>query len=153
MQFVDIDKNNEKFVETIFAGDKAQYWVHFNSYWLENSRQHADISAKLIAVDGERSPIGFIAYGQHYTDEALTQKKHTWYEVIHLVIDEAHQGKGYGREATQIAIALLKQNKDCKFIVIAHHPDNIVARSLYLSLGFKVVGKNYDDDPLLMLEV
>jgi RimJ/RimL family protein N-acetyltransferase len=153
MQFVSIDAANEQFVEKIFAGELAQYWVHYNSYWLENSHKYPDITAQLIYGDDEKLPVGFIAYGQHYTDEALSKKKSGCYELIHLVIDEKYQGTGYGRIATNKAIALLKQIKDCQVIVIAHHPDNKIARSLYESLGFVEIGKKYDDDPLLQLRV
>lgn len=153
MQFVEVTKENIAHVEKIFAGEKAQYWVHYNTYWLENSRKHSSILARLIEVDAVNKPIGFIAYGPHYTDEALSQIKPKTYEIIHLVIDEAYQGCGYGRRATMKAIEELQKNDDCQSIVIAHHPDNMAAKKLYTDIGFTEIGKNYNDDPLLMLRL
>lgn len=149
MQFVDITDDNARHVECIFAGDQAQYWVHYNAYWLEQSRAHDDIESRLIVVGEHAEPVGFIAYGQHYQDEDLTQPIPNTYEIIHLVIDDAHQRKGYGKQATQLAITLLQANPDCHRIVIAHNPDNVPAKRLYEALGFVVVGENYDGDPLL----
>lgn len=150
MRFVAITPQNEHFVDAIYAGDEAQYWVHYNAYWKENSREHDDIEARLIYVEDE--PVGFIAYGQHYADEALTQPVAGFYEVIHTVIDVKHQRRGYGRQATLMAIELLKAKPDCEWIVIAHNPANQIARKLYESLGFEVFGVNYDGDPLLRMK-
>ncbi len=153
MRFVEITPENEHFVDAIYAGDEAQYWVHYNAYWQDNSRRIADIEARLITVDGADEPVGFIAYGRHYTDEALTQPVQGLYEVIHTVIDVKHQRQGYGRQATLMAVEALKAKPDCEWIVIAHNPVNDAARRLYESLGFEAFGLNYDGDPLLRLKV
>ena len=149
MRFESITADNEHYVDRIYAGDEEQYWVHYNRYWLGNSRTHADIDAQLIYVDGVAQPVGFIAYGQHYRDEELTERVVNTYEIIHLVIDKPWQRRGYGRQATLLAIELLRSNPDCRTVVIAHHPDNRGAQHLYTALGFMEVGRNYDADPLL----
>lgn len=151
MEFRAITPDTEHYIDAIFAGPTAQYWVHYNRYWYEKAAEKADIEARLIYVEGEKQPVGFIAYGQHYRDEALTDASAATYEVIHLVIDEPHQRRGYGRQATRKAIAILRALPGCHAIVIAHHPDNVAARQLYRSLGFVPVGTNYDGDPLLEL--
>lgn len=151
MKFVDIDSTNAAFVDSIYPGDVAQYWVHYNWYWRENSQKKSDIACKLIYVEEHPTPIGIIAYGQYYQDEELTQAVPGWYEIIHMVIDQPHQRHGYGKQATLLAIELLRRNPDCRAIVIAHNPQNIPARRLYESLGFVEFGRNYDDDPLLKL--
>jgi diamine N-acetyltransferase len=153
MRFEPISADNQHVVDTVFAGEQAQYWVHYNAYWRENAEKKSDIFARLIYVDDFPDPVGFIAYGQHYQDEDLTQPVPGWYEVIHLVIDVNHQRRGYGRAATLMTIELLKANPDCQCIVIAYNPDNLPARSLYESMGFVEFGRNYDDDPLLKLQL
>jgi len=152
MHFEPITTANEQYVDRIYAGDEEQYWVHYNAYWLGNSRTHPDINAKLIYVDGVEQPVGFIAYGQHYADEDLTQPVAGTYEIIHLVIGKPWQRRGDGRQATLLAIAMLRANPDCRRIVIAHNPANHGAQALYVSLGFAHVGHNYDGDPLLELK-
>jgi RimJ/RimL family protein N-acetyltransferase len=152
MEFRPITERNRAYVNRIFAGDKQQYWVHCNWYWDQNSQRIADIACRLIYVDSVDEPVGIIAYGQHYADEDLAERVPGVYEVIHMVIDVKYQGRGYGRAATQRVIQLLQQQPDCWRIVIAHHPDNIVAQRLYQSLGFVPFAHNYDGDPLLKLD-
>ena len=151
LTFQSITPENEPFVSAIFAGDEAQYWVHYNAYWLESSRRLSDVHARLIYAVGVAGPVGFIAYGQHYQDEDLTQPLPGVLEVIHMVIDKPHQRRGYGREATLWAVGELRAVQGCRSVVIAYHPANIPARHLYESLGFVGFGRNYDGDPLLRL--
>ncbi|HEY0605448.1 MAG TPA: GNAT family N-acetyltransferase [Herpetosiphonaceae bacterium] len=151
MRFEAITPENEPAVDAIYPGDQEQYWVHYNWYWKDVSRRKADIAARLIYVAEVESPVGFIAYGQYYQDEALTKPVPGWYEVIHLVIDKPFQRRGYGRQATAIALDLLRSRPDCERIVIAHNPENLAARMLYEQFGFVEFGRNYDGDPLLVL--
>jgi diamine N-acetyltransferase len=149
MRFETITPENDPFVDQIYPGDQEKYWVHYNRYWADNGRRLPDVEAKLICADAVEGYVGFIAYGQHYQDEELTQPVSGWYEIIHLVIDKPFQRRGYGRQATLKAIATLQVKPDCERIVIAHHPDNSGARTLYETLGFTAIGVNYDGDPLL----
>ena len=153
MRFVPVTAENEHFVDAIDPGDKARCWVHYNAYWKENSQKKDDIEARLIYVDDEDAPIGFIAFGQYYADEALTQPVSGLYKVIHTVVDYRHQRRGYGRQATLMAVEALRAKPDCEWIVIAHNPANDGARKLYESLGFETFAFNYDGDPLLRLKV
>lgn len=148
---VDIDASNERFVNSITAGAHAAPWVHVNSYWLQNSRRLTNVEMKLIYMLRGLNPVGVVAFGQHFADEALTDAIAGCGEVIHLVIDEAEQGQGFGRQATELAIAELQADRRYERIVIAHHPDNLIAQALYRSLGFVEFGTNYDGDPLLEL--
>jgi len=57
------------------------------------------------------------------------------YNVGRLYIDKNHQRKGYGKQALLWAIEKLKE-KGAPRILLSVHPDNIVARKLYESVGF-----------------
>jgi diamine N-acetyltransferase len=151
LRFEPITDANVHYVDAIYPGDQERFWVYYNWYWRDWSRARDDIDARLIYVDGIAQPVGFIAYGQHYRDEDLTDAVPGWYEIIHLVIDRPFQRRGYGRAATRLAIDLLRERPDCAIIAIAHNPYNRGARRLYESLGFTEAGRNYDGDPLLIL--
>lgn len=149
MRFIEITPANRHWVSRISAGKAARSWVYRNSYWERNAAEHPEIALRLIMVDEHRDPVGIIAFGQHFADEDLSVPRPGVGEIIHLVIDERQQDRGYGRQAVQLAISQLQENYDR--IVIAHDPDNAVARGLYESLGFRQFTENYDGDPLLEL--
>ena len=77
--------------------------------------------------------VGFLLYGRDAKTGA------DW--IIRLMIDAAYQGRGYGRAAMEQAIDLLKQQPDCKEILISYMPENAVAERLYASLGFVPTGE------------
>lgn len=151
MRFVRIDEENASFVDAIDAGPAGRPWVHVNSFWREHGERLDDVETQLIHVDEHDDPVGIIAFGQHYADEDLTEAVDGCGEVIHLVIDHHKHGQGYGRQATLLAIERLREDRRYRRIVIAHHPDNLIARSLYESLGFVEFGRNDDGDALLEL--
>ena len=90
--------------------------------------------------------VGFVMYGQHPPNTGA------WW-VIRLMIDRAHQGKGYGRAAMEAVIALMAERVGCEEIMTSFNPANAVARDLYTSLGFQPTGEIEDGEPLLLLRL
>ena len=151
MRFEAITQQNADCIDRIDPGDVARYWVHYNWYWRDICVKHDDIDCRLLFVEQKAYPVGFIAYGQFYLDEALSQALPGSYEIMHLVVDVSQQHKGYGKQATLMAIEQLRQWPNCQEIVIAHHPDNLVAHKLYESIGFLPSERiNDDGDPLMV---
>jgi diamine N-acetyltransferase len=89
--------------------------------------------------------VGFAMYGQHPDTGA-------WW-VIRLMIDRAHQGKGYGRAAMEAVIAMMAERVGCEEIVTSFNPANTAAANLYASLGFQPTGEIEDDEPLVLLRL
>lgn len=151
MKFEPITPENARWVERVYAGDVEKFWLYTNDWWYALSQQNKGIACELISVEGLPEPVSFIAYGMFYEDAELTQRRAGWYEIIHLVIHQPYQRRGYGVQATRLAIERLRAQPDCQAIVIAHNPENLGARRLYERLGFVEIGQNYDGDPLLQL--
>ena len=80
--------------------------------------------------------VGFIMYNDKPFEDDGT------YRISRLMIDEAHQGKGYGRAAALEAIERLKKVPDCQEIILDYVPDNEGAAKLWTSLGFVVFGQH-----------
>jgi diamine N-acetyltransferase len=99
-----------------------------------------------LAVYAGEEVAGFAMYGEH------PPESDTWW-VIRLMIDRAHQGKGYGRAAMQALIAMMAERVGCAEIVTSFNPANTVALGLYTSLGFQPTGEIEDDEPLLRLRL
>jgi diamine N-acetyltransferase len=72
--------------------------------------------------------VGFLVYGRDPADDE--------YWLYRFMIDRRHQGKGYGKQALAVLVALLRTLPDCTGITVGYQPDNLVAERLYLSAGF-----------------
>ncbi|KQY84424.1 spermidine acetyltransferase [Paenibacillus sp. Root52] len=74
------------------------------------------------------------------------------YWIPALMIDEKHQGKGYGKAALKTLIQLMsKGNSNGTRIMIGHRPDNQIAGTLYESLGFMQVSRELIDGEIIRL--
>lgn len=70
------------------------------------------------------------------------------YNIWHLMIDKAHQGKGYGRAAMELALAYIRAKPfgDSNRVLLTVSPGNRVACGLYRSLGFSETGRSDEDE-------
>ena len=82
--------------------------------------------------DGDEM-VGFVMFGFDPDDER--------YYLVRLMVDEKHQGKGYGKAATLAVISQLKQIKDCRELYLSFVPENTGAEWLYKSIGFEQTGE------------
>ena len=60
------------------------------------------------------------------------------YDIWHMMIDEAEQGRGYGRAALDAVIEYIKTKPfgDSNRVALTCNPDNLIARRLYERRGF-----------------
>jgi diamine N-acetyltransferase len=148
-----IRSDNYYKIHDLYPGNEAKYWINYNWYWTELADRRTGIHTRLVTLSEDSVAVGFIALGKHYSDRLLKCHVEGSYEIYHMVIDQAFQGNGIGLASTVKAIRFLASFADCKKIMIAHHPENIAAKKLYSKLGFIEVARNYDDDPLMELDV
>jgi diamine N-acetyltransferase len=67
--------------------------------------------------------------------------------VYHFFIDQAFQGKGYGKQALFALIQLVKAHHPlCQHICLTAHPENTLAQHLYTGLGFQPTGQEIDGE-------
>lgn len=85
------------------------------------------------AVYDEDEMVGFVMFGFDPDDRK--------YYLVRLMVDEKHQGKGYGRAATREVINQLKQTEDCRELFLSFVPENTGAERLYKSVGFERTGE------------
>jgi diamine N-acetyltransferase len=74
------------------------------------------------AVYDEDEMVGFVMFGLDTDDEK--------YYLVRLMVDEKHQGKGYGKAATLEVINQLKQVEDCHDVYLSFVPENAGAESI-----------------------
>jgi diamine N-acetyltransferase len=95
-----------------------------------------------LAVYNDEELVGFVMYAFDTDDKK--------YYLVRLMIDEKHQGKGYGKAATLEVIQRMKEIKDCNAIYLSFVPENKGAQNLYSSLGFEKTGETNDSGEIVM---
>lgn len=109
--------------QTNFVASNAVSLAQLN--FLEN------FHAKGIYNDEEM--IGFSFYGIDEDDSE--------YWIYRMMIDQKHQGKGYGKEAVKLVIEDIKAIKDDRHqtITLSYEPTNVHAKHVYEKMGFNEV--------------
>ena len=70
------------------------------------------------------------------------------YNIWHLMIDGAHQGKGYGRAAMELALDYIRTKPfgASSRVLMTVSPENRAAFGLYRSLGFSATGRSDEEE-------
>ncbi len=111
--------------------DQKTFVAH-NMYSIAESKFYP--SSEPMGIYAGEEMVGFVMWGID-TDQPVEE----WW-IIRLMIDAAQQGKGYGKAATQAAIAQIKA-KGAREIFLSFEPENDGAKKLYSSLGFADTGR------------
>jgi len=102
-------------------------------------------NARPFAIYNDEIMVGFLMLD---IDFHWYGDKNTCY-LWRLMIDEKHQGKGYGKVAVKSAIEYLKENISPEKLKTSFVPGNDVVEKLYKSLGFIATGE-IDGDEIVM---
>ena len=118
-----------------------------NVYSIAESKFSPLFFPRAICVDDK--VIGFLMYefgeiGEFDEDECT---------IWRFMIDRRRQNTGIGKIAMGLVIEEIKAHKRCKLIEIYYDPQNLAAKKLYDSYGFKVVGKRDDGDVIAEIKV
>lgn len=114
-------------------------FVASNVFSLAQSKFEPFWIPKGIYVD--EAIVGFIMYGVEENDEVWNG-----YWILRLMVDQAHQGKGYGRAALATVLQEIKVSGYHGPVNISFEPHNTVAERLYQSFGFTDTGKMTEDN-------
>lgn len=133
LRLVEIDRYNYLPVLELSVSQEQKKFVATNQYSL--AQAYAQPECVPLALYAENKPVGFAMYSLDADDHQ--------YWIYRLMIDQRHQGKGYGREAMNLLIDRIRalSDEDHRYIYISFEPENAVARSLYESLGFLPDGR------------
>lgn len=104
------------------------------------------------------TPVGFIMMAYHSApaaDDPGELFHESIYEIWRLMIDKHFQGKGYGRQALEKAIAYIHTYPfgESKKIVLSYEPENLTAKHLYASVGFVESGDIFDNEIIAVLDL
>lgn len=110
-------------------------------YWIAESKYVDDF--ELRAIYSEEVLVGFLVF-------CTNPDKDDNYWIPAIMIDEKHQGKGYGKAALEALIQFMSISHGIR-IMIGHRPDNHIAGKLYESLGFEKVSEEVIDGEIIRL--
>ncbi|WP_083679617.1 GNAT family N-acetyltransferase [Paenibacillus amylolyticus] len=110
-----------------------------------DSLMHAtkEITSKPCGILAEDQMVGFILFDNEIYNDG-------YYWILRFMIDEKHQGKGYGKLAIQEVIRMLQERSDCQQIRVSHVPHNIAANALYKRCGFQDTGEFEDNGDIIL---
>ena len=98
--------------------------------------------------DGE-TPVGFVmlGFGCEDWEDAPEIAKDT-YNIWRFMIDRRYQRKGYGKQAMEAVLRLVKTFPHGKadWVWLSYEPENHVAAELYRSFGFRENGQMDGDE-------
>jgi ribosomal protein S18 acetylase RimI-like enzyme len=109
---------------------EQQRFVAPNLWSLAEAKVRPEMQSYGIYADD--AMVGFAMYGRDPGDGR--------YRIVRLMVDASHQGKRYGRAATEAIIARLMPF--CDEILLDYHEENSVARRLAASLGFEEIERD-----------
>ena len=116
----------------------------------ENYAKHYYDNPYAIAKDD--TIVGFLMMA--YEDGEDIKAGSDIYWLSRFMIDEKHQGKGYGKAAMKVFIDLVKSKPhgyEVKYIYTSVVPTSVVAVKLYESVGFTKTGAQFGGEDLMKL--
>ena len=127
----EIDRENFMRCVRLEVGEEQKAFVSPNVFSIAQSKVEPDFDVQAV-YDGEQM-VSFVMYGW--------EEEEGCHCLARLMVDKNHQGKGYGRAATEAVIERLRAEPGCRQIVLSVNPANKNAQALYESLGFVKTGE------------
>jgi diamine N-acetyltransferase len=127
----EITAENFKECVNLKVADDQKTFVASNVMSIAQSKIYPTMNIRAVYADDEM--VGFVMYGLD-TDDGR-------YYLVRLMIDERHQGKGYGKAATLAVIEDLRQTDGCREVYLSFVPENTNAERLYKNIGFERTGE------------
>lgn len=127
----EITRENIDEVLALNVDDNQKSYVSTNAESLAQAYVYSD-TAYPFAVYDDDIIVGFIMMGYYEAKE--------YYTLWKLMIDKRYQNRGYGKEALKLGIRFLRERFEVSEIYTGVVPENITAKNLYKSVGFKETG-------------
>jgi diamine N-acetyltransferase len=138
----DIDRENFRRCVKLEVSEDQKSFVAPNVFSIAESKVDPAYNVQAV-YDGEEM-VGFCMYGW--------DEEEGCHCLARLMVDKQHQGKGYGRAATEAVIERLRAEPDCRQIVLSTSPANTSAQALYESLGFRKTGEVSHGEEVMRLK-
>jgi len=122
----EITKDNYEDVCRLEVADDQKRHLSSNTESILESKFHESLTPR--AIYSNDVPVGFIM-GERTSEKEI--------EIFRFMIDQKYQKRGFGRTALELVFSEVKQLEGVTQIQICYHPDNEIAKRLYLSAVFQ----------------
>jgi len=120
---------------------------------VENGEQYQQHCYSIpFAIVKDETIVGFLKLGFEDGEDINAGAEIYW--LGRFMIDEKHQGKGYGKMAMEVVIDFVKSKPhgyEVKYIYTSVVPNNHIATKLYERVGFVKTGEQLDGEDLMKL--
>ena len=159
LHFEPIIPENAPAITALQVSPAQRTFVAPNSRSLEEAEacnRAGGFALPLGIYDGD-IPVGFVMLGFGVDDdwENPPAIAHGNYNLWRLMIDQSHQGKGYGRQAMQLALDYIRTYPcgPAQYCWLSYEPENLVAKRLYESFGFAETGEMDENEIISLLKL
>jgi diamine N-acetyltransferase len=108
-----------------------------------------------LAIYSDEQPVGFVmlTYGITGYDEPSIAENN--YCILRLMIDKQYQNRGYGREGMKKILEFIRTFPagPAQYCWIPYKPDNVAAKKLYDSFGFRDNGEIFNNESITVLRL
>ncbi|RSK28916.1 GNAT family N-acetyltransferase [Bacillus sp. HMF5848] len=140
----EVTKENWEQCIALKVAPEQESFVASNLYSLAEAHYETSFIPK--AVYSYDEMIGFLMLGKDPDDGV--------YWIVRLMIDERYQGKGYGHQAVQAALAFIKKQRDASSVIrLGVKPENVAAKRLYKACGFSETGHQEHGEDIMEIQL
>lgn len=141
--FGSINPENWRIFKALKVKDEQKDFVAPNVTMLARAFAYRDYNSKVHAIYNDDEPVGMIMQNDYNENGKKSCV------LTELMIAEQYQGKGYGKEALQLWISMIKNENKYDSIILCYIEGDKIAENLYLNMGFYHTG-DVDEDEILM---
>jgi len=140
VQLREITKDTVRAIVTLDAGDNRTQ-VAPNAVSI--AQAYFQKEAWFRAIYADCAPIGFVML---YDPTLVERPEEPEFFLWRLMIDQAHQGKGYGRDAVQALFDHVRTRPGARRLLVSHVKSADRLARFYQSLGFRYTGREVDGE-------
>ncbi|MBI6527930.1 GNAT family N-acetyltransferase [Proteus vulgaris] len=135
-----INSDNYEEISLLEVEEYQEDYIASNMWSLVEAAYHEDYIVR--GIYSSDKPVGFFMW---------VKENETKIAIWRFMIDKAYQNKGLGRNALQLALSEIKQDKQINEIEICYNPLNPIAKTFYTSFGFQETGMDKEGDDMLAI--
>lgn len=147
----EITDENRDAVLALRVNDVQSEYVADVAQSLADAIDYPEAKAWYRAVYADDEPVGFVMISDGITDPdpTLLGPYYLW----RLLVDERHQGRGYGSGAIDRVVEHVRSRPDGSTLLVSCHPGPDTPIPFYESYGFVLTGEVHEGEPVLALDL